>query len=73
MLGLDLNHMAINKWNAISFGLTFKVEPFLLFHFKWLYIFMFIVFSNNFSPLLYIIWIHGMETEQYGMMILVVT
>jgi hypothetical protein len=32
MLGLDLNHMAINKLNPISFGLTFKVEPFLLAH-----------------------------------------
>jgi hypothetical protein len=36
MLGLDLNHMAINKWNPISFGLTFKVEFFLLVHLKWL-------------------------------------
>ncbi len=36
MLGLDLNHMVINKWNPISFNLAFKVEPFLLAHPKWL-------------------------------------
>jgi len=36
MLSLDLNHMAINKWNPISFGLTFKAEPFLLVLLKWL-------------------------------------
>jgi hypothetical protein len=36
MLGLDLNHMAINKWSPISFGLAFKVEPFLLIHPEWL-------------------------------------
>jgi hypothetical protein len=34
MLGLDLNHMAINKWNPTSFGLAFKVEPFWLAHAK---------------------------------------
>jgi len=34
---------------------------------------MFIVFSNNPSALLYIVWIHGMETKQYGIKILVVT
>jgi hypothetical protein len=34
---------------------------------------MFIVFSNNPSALLYIAWIHGMETKQYGIKILVVT
>jgi hypothetical protein len=34
---------------------------------------MFIVFSNNFNAFLYIIWIHGMETKQYGIKILVVT
>jgi len=36
MLGLNLNHVANNKWNIILFGLTFKVEPFLLAHPKWL-------------------------------------
>jgi hypothetical protein len=36
MLGLDLNHMAINEWNLISSGLAFKVEPFWLAHPKWL-------------------------------------
>jgi hypothetical protein len=35
MLGLDLNHVAINK-SLISFGLAFEVEPFLLAHPKWL-------------------------------------
>ncbi len=36
MLDLNLNHMAVNKWNTISFGLAFEVEPFLLAHPKWL-------------------------------------
>jgi hypothetical protein len=36
MLGLDLNHMVINKSKPISFNLAFKVEPFLLAHPKWL-------------------------------------
>jgi hypothetical protein len=36
MLGLNLNHMTINKCNPISFSLAFKVEPFLLAHPKWL-------------------------------------
>jgi hypothetical protein len=34
---------------------------------------MFVVFSNNPNALLYIIWIHGMETKQYGIKILFVT
>jgi hypothetical protein len=73
MLGLDLNHMAINKWNPISFGLTSRVEPFLVGLLKWHYIFMFIVTSNNPSALFYIVWIHRMEVKQYGIKILVVT
>jgi hypothetical protein len=34
---------------------------------------MIIVFSNNPSARFYIIWIHGMETKQYGIKILVMT
>jgi hypothetical protein len=34
---------------------------------------MFILFSNNPSAFLYLVWIHGMETKQYGIKILVVT
>jgi hypothetical protein len=33
----------------------------------------FIVFSNNLNALLYVVWIHGMETKQYGIKIIVVT
>jgi hypothetical protein len=73
MLGLDLNHMAINKLNLISFGLTFKVEPFLLVHPKWLLHFH--VYSDFQYPnaLLYIFWIHKMEAKQHGIKKLVVT
>jgi hypothetical protein len=31
------------------------------------------MFSNDPSALLYIVWIHGMETKQYGIKILIVT
>jgi hypothetical protein len=34
---------------------------------------MFILFANNPSAFLYIVWIHGMETEQYGIKVLVAT
>jgi len=34
---------------------------------------MFIVFLNNFNALLYIVWIHEMETKQYEINILIVT
>jgi len=33
---------------------------------------MFIVLSDNLSAVLYIVWIHGMETKQYGIKILIV-
>jgi hypothetical protein len=36
------------------------------------YIFKFIVFSNNLSAFLYIVWIHEMETKQYGIKTLIV-
>jgi hypothetical protein len=72
MLGLDLGHMAFNKWNFIWFGLAFKVVPFLLAHRKWLYNFIVIVLSNNLNVLLYVVWIIGMEAKQYEINILVV-
>jgi hypothetical protein len=65
MLGLDLNHMA----NKISFSLAFMLNIFYWLIPNGYYIFMFIVFSNNHSALPYIVWIHGMETKQYGIKI----
>jgi hypothetical protein len=60
--------------NEILFHL---VSPLGLNLFDWLipngyYIFTFIVFSNNPYALFYIVWIHGMETKQYGIKNLVV-
>jgi len=73
MLGLDLCHITINKWNPISFDLAFRLEHFWLAHpIYGYYIFMFIVFSKNPSALFYMVWIHQMEAKQYGIKNLVV-
>jgi len=69
MLGLDLGHMAINKWNPISFSLILKLNLFYCLIPNGYYIFMFIVFSNNFSAFFYIVWINGMKAKQYGIKI----
>jgi len=73
MLGLNLNHMVINKWNPILFGLNLGLNLFYWFIANGYYIFMFIMTSNNPNALFYIVWIHKMEVKQYEINFLIVT